>query len=501
MAEKKLTFGFYGKFQNLLSGVEQAKNALVSLDGIVKSVGIAFALNFGKQKANEFVDFADKMNDLSQKTGESVENIQKWNNAIKSAGGDADGFNRVLSNLADELNVPWKDGNLKAMFRTLGIQAHDASGKMRRPLEMIADLSEKLKGMDESAVTTFGEKFGFDQKTINLLKEGRGQLAEYLDKGKKMGVFSKEQIARGAELKRTFQEMKTASTLFGLQIGSVLTPLIASLAGAFRVISDWFKNNERIVRATVIAGAFLGIVKAIKAFDLAAKISALTNPYVLLFGAIVAALALLVEDFLAFKDGAESLLPWDKIINVTKSFVNVFKGLFDKVFPIIKGVFSAVTGVISSFVEFVTNMFMGGDLLSSLLNFGNQIESVFSGIAESIIGAFTSAFDFITSAFSKVTDKISKGWKTFKGWFGFGEDDSKKDEEAISTNGMLEEKIPSVPEAASVQNSNSSVVNNANRTMTIQKVEIKTDKIDSESFASVAEKASGFDTFQANYGG
>ena len=488
MAEKKLTFGFYGKFQNLLSGVEQAKNALVSLDGIVKSVGIAFALNFGKQKANEFVDFADKMNDLSQKTGESVENIQKWNNAIKSAGGDADGFNRVLTNLADELNVPWKDGNLKAMFRTLGIQAHDASGKMRKPLDMIADLSGKLKGMDESTVMTFGEKFGFDQKTVNLLKEGQGQLAEYLDKGKKMGVFSKEQIARGAELKKTFQEMKTASTLFGLQIGSALTPLIASLAGTFRVISDWFKNNERIVRATVIVGAFLGIVKAIKAFDIAAKISALTNPYVLLFGAIVAALALLVEDFLAFKDGAESLLPWDKIINATKPFVDGFISLFESIIPFIKGVCSTITDVFSGFFDFLFKIFSGGELLPSLLEFGEKIEGIFSGIADSIIDVFSGAFDYIIGNFTKLTDKIGGAWKTFKGWFGFGD-------------AVEPEKIPSVPEAASVQNSNSSVVNNANRTMTIQKVEIKTDKIDSESFASVAEKASGFDTFQANYGG
>lgn len=471
MAEKKLTFSFHGKFQNLQAGIEKAKSALATLDGMVKSIGDKFSLSFGQQKVTEFSEFADKINDISQKTGESVEEIQKWNNAINAAGGDAESFNKVLGDLADELNVPWQDGNLKAMFRTLGVQAHDASGKMRKPLDMISDLSGKLKGMDDSSVMTFGEKFGFDQKTINLLKDGQGQLAQYLDKGKKMGIFSKEEIKRGAELRKTFTEIKTASTLLGLQIGSALTPVAKALASAFQSISGWFRENERVVKAGMIIGAFLGIIKAIKAFDLAAKISALTNPYVLLFAAIVAALALLVEDFLAFKEGAEHLMPWNEILEGGKAFIDGFMKIGEKIGNVI------------------ASLFTGEGILESLAEFGNEVENIFNGIADIIIGVFSHAFDFITDGFKKITGKLGGALNTVKGWFGFG------------GSGDTDGKIPSVPDSASVQNSNSSVVNNANRTMTIQKLEIKADNVDSESFSGIAEKAAGFNTFQANYGG
>lgn len=502
MAEKKLTFRFVGKFQGLLAGVEKAKSALKSLDGIVRSIGDKFSFDSAKEMVSDFSDFADKINEVSKKTGESVEEIQKWNNAINAAGGDAEGFNNVLTNLADELNMPWQDGNLTGMFSKFGVLARDASGNMKKPIEMITELSDKLKGFDSGTVQTFGEKFGFDQKTIDLLKDGQGQLAQYLEKGKKMGVFSKEEIRNGAELRKTFSAIKASATLLSLQIGSSLTPVAKTLAEAFQAISGWFKENERVVKAAAIVGAFYAIIKAIKAFDVAAKISALTNPYVLLFAAITAGLALLVEDFLAFKEGADSLLPWDEMIEGTKNFVSGLVTIVGTIVDVLLSFIAPVKDAVAAFVEFLINVFSGKGILESLSEFADQVEQSFDKMAGYILQAFGGAFDAVAAMFEKLTGKLGSAWKTFKGWFGFGDDEDVKVEgkNALSGSG-IEEKIPHVPDVASVQNSSSSVINNANRSMTVQKLEIKTDKVDSASLAGIAEKAAGFDTFQANYGG
>lgn len=465
-----LVVKFLADNQQLLQGVGQIQKVMTNLDNIIKSVGLSFAIAFGKQKANEFVDLSDRMNKLSKATRESTDDLQKWENAVKIAGGDSDAFSGTVKNLADELNLlPFNGagGKMLGMFSSVGIMTRNAEGQIKKPLELLTELSDKMAGMGEAKSLTFGTRFGLDENTVRIMQQGRDALKSYLEQGKSVGILSQDEIKRGAAMKRTFNEMQAAVTFLGLRIGSALLPAVKLFNELMQKIGQFAQKNERLLKSAFLAAATVitaALIPAVVALGKAMLLSIVSNPILLALAAISAAIMLLVDDFLAFKEGAESFFDWGGIIDKLQPFIDFFNTTLKEALS------------------------LGLDILK-------QFALSVGDIVHAIVWAFHSLGEEIGKAFAAVVsqwDKISGFASKVKGWFGFGSEDKENGTGFRSDSpGAVLSSAVQMPSEVMGDTNNTATVNNANRTTTIQNVNITAQKVDSANIVPLAEKAAG----------
>jgi lambda family phage tail tape measure protein len=149
------------------AGLSGALGALAPLASVVGLVGLAKGA----------LEAGDKMNDLSQSTGVSVEALARFKKAAATSGTDIETVAKGLKKLSINM-VEAETGNKKAAaaFAVLGIATKDASGQFKTADRVMLELANKFKGITDPVKKTalaaeiFGKKFGPD--LIPLLNMG-----------------------------------------------------------------------------------------------------------------------------------------------------------------------------------------------------------------------------------------------------------------------------------------------------------------------------------------
>jgi len=295
-----------------IKGIEKAgkdaNNALGGMGKILGSVtGGVLALGAGFSAAGVVafakgaIDAADNMRDLSQKTGVSVENLSRFQQAAQMAGTDVEGVGKAMGKLAKGMYEAATTGKgpTSDALQSLGISAVDASGKLRGTDQVMLDVADRFKQMPDGAqkaalaVQLFG-KAGADM--IPMLNEGR-QAIEGL-----AATMSTEFANKADAYNDSLAATKAVFGQIGMEIANQLLPYLTSAVDWISKVGIGFRDyivaNKEPIRQTIetiagiakslgpwvvglglVVGAYKLLTEAVKAAAIAqAALAALTGP-------------------------------------------------------------------------------------------------------------------------------------------------------------------------------------------------------------------------------
>jgi hypothetical protein len=466
----------------------------------------------------------DELGDFAEQEGVAIEAVQELGHAAQLSGSSLDavkasvqGVNKVVGEAA--LGI----GRGAKTFEKLGMQAKGADGKVKTFDQILAEVADKMQGLSRQESIALAEKLGIDRSLIPLLMKGSEEIQRLRDEAQAFGVTTEEQAAAAGELVDELDRTKfmlgalakSIAVGFFPQVRNVIAgfrawvmenrKIIKSGIGAFvevlatvigrvwRVLStlvggvveavSWLMQFKVVVLAAVAALALLAgyqVVTTIKAIvgsiRLATAAMAGFNASVLLIpaaiGAVIIALALLVDDWLAFKAGGESVIgdlvakfpeleavlkqvdaalvamgeyfiglwaelegPLGDLLAALRDLAGV---LIEYVWPVVKMVFQGWALLIAAVLPYVIRLVAGiiqaftsllGFLINVVSGFVSIVTSIFSGLAQFFIGTFKTwqdlwhaTFALLTGDFDKAGQHLMAIWQRVVGFFTAGFD-------------------------------------------------------------------------------
>jgi hypothetical protein len=248
-----------------IRGIEKAgKDANSALGGMGKILGSVtggvLALGAGLSAAGVVafakgaIDAADNMRDLSQKTGVSVENLSRFQQAAEKSGTTIEGVGNAMVKLSRGMAAAAETGEGPAAeaLQTLGISAVDAAGKLRSTDQVMLEVSDRFQQMPDGAqkaalaVQLFG-KAGAEM--IPVLNEGR-QAIEGL-----AATMSTEFANKADAYNDSLAATKAVFGQIGMEIANQLLPYLSSAVDWIAKVGIGFRDyivaNKEPIRQTV----------------------------------------------------------------------------------------------------------------------------------------------------------------------------------------------------------------------------------------------------------
>lgn len=374
-------------------------------------------------------------------------------------------------------------GRAKAVFADLGITVKDAAGNLKPTTEVMAELAEKFKGMERGKQIRVMERLGLDPSLLKLFNADMVALRaemEAIDKaaGLDFGQAMAESKAFMEIWRAMQQEIQKWKLLFKTTMESVSVKLMPKFRAQIRAITDAMINFRRKVMDNLpkaieaimpiigvimrIAEAFIKITARIASgamtiigwllklneftggwagYILAAaaawkylNLAFLKTPLGMLLS-LAAVVALLIDDFLTFKEGGDSLIDWGSGFGIVMQGVTAALTGFLAYIALSKAAVIAMTVATNAWAAAtaIANGIMSAAriavLLFNLVLYANPIMLVVAAVAALIAAGvlliqnwdtvkqwFSSFFDWLLAGFSKIADWGDKVASVF----GFG---------------------------------------------------------------------------------
>lgn len=471
----------------------------------IAAFGAAFyAATIGvKNFVDSNLDALDEIKQLAAVTNEAADQIYLLGKVAEVNGSSAqaaqssiEGLSRVIGEAAAGI------GRGAKSFEQYGLSAKKANGYVKTSSEMLGEISDKMKKLGEQEQIAMLAKLGIDGSMIQTLRLGNDELREQIELAEALtlGVGNAENAETAAAFKDALTQVSQVLTAIGEYLALRIAPSIQRLAERF---TKWFTENNEFVK--IVLNGFGKILSFL--FELAAAIDNVvehtigwkatiyivgaallwlsrtmliafaSNPITLVITAI-AAMFLLVDDFITYLEGGESALgefwkPFKSALLWVKSAWQNFVDNFSvdpigAVFSLVVDMFRLPWELALSTVIGLWNLFTGDQLDLDI------IEKGFAKVTDWIKKPFQSAFDWVKGYYDKYIAPIVD---TVKGWFG----DDDKPEQAVGTVSqntnaydamMFDPSYTAAPQiaAAGVQTQNTQAdnsVNNSNNKITI----------------------------------
>lgn len=156
----------------LTGSINQASTAAA---GLLRSAGplggalgaLAPAVTIGgiTALAMKSLEAADAMNDLSQRTGVSVEALSRFKKAAGMSGTDIDAVAKSLA----KFSLLLYEGKADSALAALGLSAKDASGKLKSVDAIMLEVANSYKAMDDGIKKTALSKILFGRSGVDLI--------------------------------------------------------------------------------------------------------------------------------------------------------------------------------------------------------------------------------------------------------------------------------------------------------------------------------------------
>lgn len=375
----------FDKTKAVINGVKsQLKRVAVA--GGIATVAI------GKMIADTAAS-ADQFAKMSKQIGISVEGLQQLEFAAGISGTNLAVLRTGLQRFARTLDDAGQGlKTAQEPFKRLGINTKDADGNLKSLDVVLGDMADKFKDLPAGpektalAMKTFGRA---GAQLIPLLDEGSEGIAALRAEFTSLGAeITTEQAKSFEEYNDTILRIKT--TLIGFRNQAVIA-LLPHLKNATKEFFTWVKANKElikqnlakfmrvVVKALIVLGKAIGFIIAngekmlrfwiawkvaifavgtamqlasaggvVAALRLAAAWAAAALPFILL-ALLVAALALVVEDFVSFLQGKESVIGtlWEIVVERWRAALMDF-------FEWLERKFNNIALVADDFISFVT---------------------------------------------------------------------------------------------------------------------------------------------------
>lgn len=410
--------------------VEEARDTVLSM---VAAAGAAAAavgafVTTVAGRVDELGDFADRNEVAIEALQELGHAAQMEGSGIEALMSSIEGLNKVTGEAV--LGI----GRGAKTFETLGFKARDARGKVKSVDQMLEEVSERMKTMSRQEALGMAGKLGIDASLVPLLQKGAERMRELREEARAFGVASDEDAKKAGALSDELDRMKFLAQSLGVKLATELMPIVTRIFERFK---DWYLQNKEIIQqrlqvalaiittalgvlwdvvwgtvsavsdlvawlskfkaVTYLATAALAAFVAVKTGQffqsvallalraaggmMAFNFAALLIPMAI--GAVILALGLLIEDFMVFRRGGESVI-----------------GDLVKKFPELAGVIEAIGSTVDSVVAWFKAQWatLAGPLAESgghLMKLAGILMSVLWPVAKFVFGMIGRVISFL----------------------------------------------------------------------------------------------------------
>jgi hypothetical protein len=279
LAIEELLVKILGDASKLTSELNKAGSNVSSFSEKIGSIGKAMTIVGGTVTAalgviiKKIVDAGDAFNDMSLRTGVSVENLSALAYVAKQSGTDIESMETSLKFLTRAMDDTSKGtGTAKDTFAALGITVVDTEGKLRPVVDVMKDIADKVAAIDDPAkqaaiaMELFGARSG--TQLVPLLKLGAGGIDELMKKAQELGIVMSTKDAQAAdEFKDAMGRLTLVLGAAGKDIANVLIPPLLDFTNKaieiVKRIREWADAHKPLIEAIILIGAKLAVFAAV----------------------------------------------------------------------------------------------------------------------------------------------------------------------------------------------------------------------------------------------
>lgn len=509
-----------GKLDEFEQKLQEARDTVMAVGAIAATAAAAIGVFVTKVAAG-----IDELGDFAELEQISIEALQEIGYAAQLSGSSLDavkasvaGVNKTVGEAA--LGI----GRGAQTFEKLGMSAKNADGSIKTFDQVLEEVAARMEGLSRQEQIALAEKLGIDKSLIPLLSKGRGELEKLREEARAFGLASEEDARLAGELNDSLDRTRFMLGALGKYIAVGFMPMVTAVIDGFR---EWLVTHQKIIKSGVgnalkvvtaiigtmwdwvvrLADGVIGLVKwlfdfKVVAYAAAAAVGALIsvgafqffvglasiigkatgklvgfNAAALLIpaiiGAIIIALGLLIDDYVNWKEGNESVIgdlveqfPWllgmiESVEQAVGAFVDfwlqqwealkeplgqlgqalwkLISVLAETLWPVIKMIFTgwghimaAVLPIVATLIEWLAVFLVGAIqfVVEALTWIVQAATAVFQGVValvqfaiDAIVAYFTwwaqtvaAIYEFIVGVVGKVVDTVMGGVKGAVEW-------------------------------------------------------------------------------------
>lgn len=400
------TKGFTKGQEEVNKGVDKTVEKLSEQDEALKKSGENFLALAGKVAglvaayvswqavkgaAMQAADETNALADQARALRVNADELRTWQGAIVSAGGTTEG--------------------LTATLKTLGERTRD-------PLLALEKVADRFKGLTDQQADRLGKALGIDESLVSVMQQGTAALQDRLKRQMQLGQVTQEQIDIANKYKLVLQDTNTVYDDVRRRIMTWVLPALIRWEEVMQNLVMWLRDNSTFVftffgtMASIITARVLPAIIAMGVQWLRTSMLFLASPLGIAIAAVVAlsaAIALVVDDILAFEEGGKSLIGdiaqrWPIIGVIVHNIVDALKMLWE----IGRAVFQYLKDVIYEPGKALDNLKARLDVVFNAMSarfpiMGGLVKG-FASIISSFVGGAIKVFE-------NLFDIVSKVWK------------------------------------------------------------------------------------------
>lgn len=211
--------------------------------------------------ANRTSDAAEQLLNLSQKTGVSVEELQRLNYVAEQSNVGTDAlatsFRFLNRSIADASST--MDGEAAEAFAGLGINVKDANGQLKSTSDIFFELSDAFSKSEDgpNKVTTAVKLLGrAGSELIPILNQGSTAIQKQGDRFARFGnLMSKDRLKAIADFNDRVKDIQVAFAGLGSIVAEAVIPVLQPLTERF---AQFVASNKELIQTNV--SQFIGTI-------------------------------------------------------------------------------------------------------------------------------------------------------------------------------------------------------------------------------------------------
>jgi TP901 family phage tail tape measure protein len=215
----------HSQFKEAFSGLKQ-------LDEKTQKVMNAIAGYWAVKSLHNFVSGMAQIGKTSSYLGVTTDALQELRYAAEKSGVTIDALDDSLKELQIRaFDAKSGEGEAAEAFQTLGVSATDAAGRIRKPLELLDEVADKLLQLPTQSdrLWVADAVFGDEGATVlKMLKEGSQGLRDMRAEARALGItLDQDTIKKAQELNGNLKRLRvTSQGITNTFVSSLLPGLI-----------------------------------------------------------------------------------------------------------------------------------------------------------------------------------------------------------------------------------------------------------------------------------
>lgn len=267
------------------------------------------------------MQYASNIKDIASETGLSTHAVQELGYVAESTGASMENISSALKNVEKSMQAAAnRSGDTWRVFKQLGVEIYDTSGKTRDASQVFTELIYKLGDVENSTERSQMalKVFGDSAKELNeMISLGRGGIAQLTQEFNDLGMeLSSEDIQALSDAEKAVNSMMNSFKTAAYELAASFAPAIESVANLLKNLSPEAKQTIMVL-ATLTTGV-IGLTMAVGALGaiyttMMGTMGAATQTFMAQAAPIIALIAALAALALAIKEVIDTYKEWQAV--------------------------------------------------------------------------------------------------------------------------------------------------------------------------------------------